>query len=180
MRVLLLPTQQRRRAIIGRLPPGAAGTRATLVMMQRLAREGARDPAVIEAARDILRRAGVRGHDVLGEVRALFTFARDRVRYTRDPVGVELLQTPARTLRTLVGDCDDKSTLLAALLHAVGHPAQLLFRAVAANPSRPGMYSHVYVVANVAGRRVPLDPTPPDAPMGWQVSGISGAMEVLA
>lgn len=178
--MLVLPRDQRRKAISGRLPPGAAGTRATLVMMQRLAREGGRDPAVLEAARDILRRAGVRGHDVLGEVRALFLFARDAIRYTRDPVDVELLQTPAHTLRTRVGDCDDKSTLLAALLHAIGHPAQLLFRAVAVNPSRPGVFSHVYVVANVAGRRVPLDPTPPTATMGWQVSGVSRAMEVLA
>lgn len=133
---------------------------------------------MIAAAARILRDAGVRGHDYVGEVRALFMFVRDRVRYTRDPVGVELLQTPTRVLRERVGDCDDKSILLAALLRAVGHPARVAFRAIAANPFFPGQFSHVYVIARVGQREIPLDPTPPKARMGWEYPRPSALMEV--
>lgn len=148
--------------------------------MRRLARAGGADPVVIDAAVSIVKAAGVAGHDYVGEMRALFEFTRDRIRYTRDPVGVELLQTPNRTLRVRAGDCDDKSTLLAALLRAIGHPAVVAFRAVAAETSRPGAYSHVYVIARVGGREIPLDPTPPKARMGWQVPNPSAVMEVAA
>lgn len=148
--------------------------------MRQLAARGGSDPVVIDAAVRIVRAAGIAGHDALGEIRALFEFCRDQVRYTRDPVGVELLQSPARILRERAGDCDDKSTLLVALLRAIGHPATLAFRAIAANPFFPGVYSHVYVIARFGGREIPLDPTPPRARVGWQFARPTALMEVAA
>lgn len=106
--------------------------------------------------------AGLRPKDYAGEVRALHRYVRDVIRYVRDIVGVETVQTPERTLENGQGDCDDKSTLLAALLQSIGHPAR--FEAVGFAPDR---FSHVLVSAQVGGRWVPLETTIAGAEPGW-------------
>ena len=153
---------------LGRLPPGDAGTRKTLAIMQQLARAGALNRIVRETAIDVIRNAGTAPHDTPGELAALFAFVRDRVRFTGDIVGVETLQAPHYTLRVMAGDCDDRAVLLVALARSVGIQSSLKFRVIAANPNRPGTYSHVYVVANVRGKDFALDPTYPSSRMGWQ------------
>jgi transglutaminase-like putative cysteine protease len=150
----------------GKLAPGPAGTRQTVAIMRRLARAGARDLAVRTAAISAVKRAGIRPMDYRGELDAIFRFVRDEVRYTRDPVSVEVLQTPVATLKRLAGDCDDKSVLLAAMIESIGHPSQLAFRVIGTRPG--GNYSHVYVVAKLGGRLIPLDPTPAGAKLGWE------------
>ena len=147
------------------IPGGRAGTIATLRAMRGLAHEGARDMAVREAAIAILNRAGVRGHDFPGEVRALYNHVRDRVRFTRDIAGVETLQAPRYTLRMGFGDCDDKATALAALLGSIGHRSGIVFRAIGTSPTG---YSHVYPVVRVDGRDVPMDATYTGTPLGWE------------
>ena len=151
--------------IRGTLSPGVAGTRQTLALMRDLARSGAADPVVRDRALLILRSSSVADHDYAGELKALFEFVRDRVRFTRDPVDVETLQIPRRTLEVLAGDCDDKATLLVALLRAVGNPAELRYRAI--GTSRP-QFSHVYVVARLGGTLIAMDPTRRSTPIGWQ------------
>jgi transglutaminase-like putative cysteine protease len=136
--------------------------------MRSLAITGSKSLTVREAALGVLKQSGVRPRDYAGEIRALFQYARDRIRYTRDIVGVETLQTPDYTLRQGVGDCDDKSTLLAALLMSVGHPATLEFRAIGTGPPDPNTFRHVYVVANLQGQRIPLDPTNQNQGAGWE------------
>lgn len=120
--------------------------------MARLAREGRKALPVRLAAQQITR--DLRQRDFPAEVDALHAFVRDRVRYVRDIRGVETLQTPEATLRIGSGDCDDKSTLLAALLEALGHPARL--HAVGA---APGSYYHVYVETRIGRRWEPLETT---------------------
>jgi transglutaminase-like putative cysteine protease len=160
----------------GTLAPGAQGTKQTLGIMRQLALEGSRMLDVRETAIRILKAAHVAPRDYLGEIRALFQFVRDQVRYTRDVAGVETLQSPRYTLKALVGDCDDKSVLLAALLRSVGHPAELGFRAIAVAPGGP--YQHVYVVAGLGGRRIPLDPTNQNGGLGWEFPGQTAALGV--
>lgn len=105
---------------------------------------------------------GVAQKDFDGEVRRLFQYVRDGIRYVRDPVGRELLASPAETLATGAGDCDDKSILLAALLGAIGYGWRFVGIALA-----PGQFSHVWVQANVpargslGGRWVDLETTEP-------------------
>jgi transglutaminase-like putative cysteine protease len=106
--------------------------------------------------------AQLRPKDYAAEVGALHRFVRDEIRYVRDIAGVETVQTPERTLANAQGDCDDKSTLLAALLQAIGHPAR--FEAVGFSP---GQWSHVLVSALVGGRWLPLETTVPGAGPGW-------------
>ena len=140
----------------------------TLDQMRRLALEGAQQFGVRHTALRILQAAGVQGHDTLAELQAFYLFVRDRITFRGDIAGVETLQSPRATLEFRAGDCDDKAILLVALARAVGINATLAFRVAALNPVRPGSFSHVYVVAKVAGRDIPLDPTYGNTPMGWE------------
>src|SRR5262245_34897577 len=105
--------------------------------MSELVREGSKNPAVRAAAVRIIQRANVPARDTRGEIGALFFFVRDAVRFTRDVWDVETLQGADYTLRTLAGDCDDKAVLLAALLRAVGSPAELHFKVIGTDARRP-------------------------------------------
>lgn len=153
----------------GLLPSGDRGTRKTLSYMRALAIAGSKEREVREAAIDALNRAGVRDHDPVAELGALFRFVRDDIRFTGDVVGVETLQGPRYTLHLMAGDCDDRAILLAALARSIGVPAELRFRVIGADPRRPARYSHVYVVAQVGGKQIPMDPTYGENRMGWQV-----------
>ncbi len=65
------------------------------------------------------------------------------------------------------GDCAIFSSCIAAFLQALGVPFE--FVTVAANPSEPDVYSHVFLYAVMPdGRRIPLDASHGDYP-GWQV-----------
>jgi transglutaminase-like putative cysteine protease len=150
----------------GTLPSGDAGTRKTLEIMRQEVVNGARDPEVMEAAISVVRDAGALPHDHLAEAGAIFRFVRDRVRFTDDPIGIEKIQGARYTLHVMAGDCDDRATLIATMLRAIGISSR--FRVVAANPRVPGAFSHVYVVATIDGHDVPLDPTYASNQLGGQ------------
>lgn len=136
------------------IPEGERGIRATLQVMCRLANEGKRDPNVrltaIRACGALLQK------DYLGEARACSDWVRDEIRYIKDPVGVELVATPAKTLEIGSGDCDDKSTLLAAMLLSIGHPARFI-----AVGLQPKVFSHVFVQTKIAQHWVNAETTEP-------------------
>ncbi len=152
---------QRRLSFLGTLPNDAAGTHQTLVLMRSLVRQFKRDPVIRDVAISLV--SSIRPRDWLGEIRALFEYVRDQIRYTRDVSGIETLQTPPVTLELEAGDCDDKSTLLASLLESVGHPT----RFIATGYQEPGRYSHVYVQTKVGERWLPLDASV-SQPFGWE------------
>lgn len=155
---------------MGLLPSGPAGTAATLKQMVKLVREYKKDSGVRELATRLVR--DLPQYDTLGEVKALHAFVRDGIRYTGDIAGVETLQTPRATLETGVGDCDDKATLLAALLQAINKPA----RFVAIKIGTP-QFTHVLVEtrAGAAGKWLPLETIKP-VPVGWYPPGVTGKM----
>lgn len=99
------------------------------------------------------------------EVSALFYYVRDKIRYLKDVNGVETLQSPLQTLRLRAGDCDDKVTLLGALLESIGHPVR--FQALGFSPGR---LEHVIAECYIGGQWVALDATEPVAP-GWNPKG---------
>ncbi|MEO0146743.1 MAG: transglutaminase-like domain-containing protein, partial [candidate division WOR-3 bacterium] len=156
------------------LPGGDLGTRATLEEMARLIHEGTRDWRVIQAARAIV--AEYHPLDHLSRVNALFEFVRDKVRYVKDPVGVELLAGAPHMIEEIgtygetQGDCDEKTILLGAMLQAVGYPVKLV--AARTRPTRGPWgivwpYSHVYLETELPGHgRVALDPTRNEAQLG--------------
>ena len=58
---------------------------------------------------------------VTQELFALYKWVRDYIRYRFDPVGLEWVQSPQRTVKERAGDCDDMAVLLAALAGSLGH-----------------------------------------------------------
>lgn len=103
--------------------------------------------------------------DYLSEIQSIFNYVRGSVRYLRDVYGVETVADPLTTLGRMVGDCDDKATLLAALLEAVGNPTRFVIAQYGGED-----YEHVYVEVFVNGEWIELDPTE-SGPVGWAPPG---------
>lgn len=112
----------------------------------------------------------VPGKDHRGEIDRVFRWVRDCIRYLRDPVGVELVQTPDKTLQYRQGDCDDQVTLLASLLGAIGIRSR--FKAVG---FMPGSLTHVFLEALDNSNWIALDPIMA-VPTGWQPPGTVSEM----
>lgn len=121
------------------LSNGPRGSIETVRHMRALVKESSVDPALMNAAIGIIHM--VPAQDQLAEVDALFEYVRGSIRYVRDVAHVETLSDPRMTLQRMVGDCDDKSTLLAALFEAVGYPT----RFVLAGYASPDQFEHVYL-----------------------------------
>lgn len=156
---------------LGAVSNGPAGTAQTLKAMAKLARDGAKDAGVIQVASNLVR--NVDQYDRAGEIRALHGFVRDSIRYTNDPIDLELIRTPRAILEMGVGDCDDKSILLSSLLRCIGRPS----RFVAIDFGQGGGYSHVYVETPMGKAWIPLETIRPVG-MGWQPPGVMKRMVV--
>lgn len=147
-------------ATLALIPEGRAGVAATLKAMSAYVREYKKSMAVRDTAARVTRHCPQKAFQC--EVQSLHAFVRDRIRYLQDVNGVETVQTPAKTLEMGVGDCDDKSTLLAALLESIGHPTRFM-----AIGFEPDVFSHVYVETLVGSTWVPLETTEP-VQVGWE------------
>jgi hypothetical protein len=129
---------QKPRVVITHHPSGMAHTKSTIATMCRLAREGSHSYPIRSAATKIVH--DVPSKQVRLELEALYRWVRDHIRYRFDPLGLEWVQSPARTLAEQAGDCDDMATLLAALSGSLGHrwrfvtvgPTQTVMKHVAA------------------------------------------------
>lgn len=153
---------------------GRAGTVQTLREMAKLVREGTSHPSVVQAAHKVVRRVPPR--DDVATMDAMLREVRRRMRYTRDPLGTELVKAPwvGIDMSNLSGepepmDCDDATTMLASLLGAVGIPSK--FVVVATDSNRPRDFSHVYLKAKdtKTGRWYALDPIVPEFDVGQEV-----------
>lgn len=136
--------------------------------MARLAREGSRRIEIRNLAVELTTRgfgsaAGLRQKDFLGEARRLSDWVRDHIRYVGDIEDVETIADPVSILRIGAGDCDDKATLLAALLLSIGHTPRFVALA-----QQPGQFNHVWVQDLVDGRWIDLETTEP-LPFGKSV-----------
>ncbi len=150
------------------LPAGDAGTRMTLGHMQQLAIAGSKDLEVRSAAIQALDRYGAPAHEPFAALGAIYRFVRDSIRFVPDPVGTQAVQSPRATLELRAGNCAQRATLLASLARSIGIPAALKFRVIAANSRFPRAFSHVYLIANVRGKQVALDPTYRQIPAGFE------------
>lgn len=107
--------------------------------------QGKRNPDVRRIAGRELRKAGVQSQDWEGEADALFEYTRKAVRYTRDPHGVELFQSPMRSKDHGIGDCDDQVIFLGSLLQSVGYP--IMFRVIGLKGS--DQFQHIYLLVGL-------------------------------
>lgn len=145
---------------------GLPGVLQTLAVMRRMVHEAKTDPAILQAARNTI--FVTPANNAWAEAEALFELVRDKIRYVRDIHGVETLSTPVKTLQASLGDCDDQTTLLAALLEAVGYPTRFVIAGY------NGVYpEHVYLQVllgapdTLEGDWLDADPTQAGMPLGW-------------
>jgi transglutaminase-like putative cysteine protease len=141
-----------------RIEPRPAGdddepaTAQTIGRMCQYIRTDARNPIIRELALEATRGA----HTSRERCNAVHSWIRAHVRYVEDkalaffmdvPEDAEVLVRPVDLVRMAdpCGDCDDFSMLTAAMLRAVGVPAKL--KTIEADDEAPGMYSHIYVIA---------------------------------
>ena len=95
----------------------------------------------------------VKPKDYLAEIKALFEWVQQHIRYTKDTFQVEVLHSAKRMLELRAGDCDDMAILLGAMLEAIGHPVRLVLSGP--NPLRQDLFTHIYLEVFHKGR---LDP----------------------
>lgn len=150
-------------------------TEDTLKKLIGLVREQRLEPLVRRTAENII--GNVPEKNWPAEIEALVNFVKKSVRYTRDIQDVEYVKTPLRHLTDLqtygisYGDCDDMSTLLAALLNSVGYKVRFVIIRTKTNPN-PN-YNHIFVevfvpaTAGSPGRWAALDATMKNNPYDW-------------
>jgi hypothetical protein len=142
----------------------------------------AADPVVLACAQQALQQFGGLGAGLPREIAAAdacWWWVKHRVRFVQDDDAIqallneryqlELLVTPSVLVRMARpgGDCDDFSMLLACLLTCLGMRWRIVV--VAASPSEPEVFSHVFVAAVLAdGSLYPLDASHGRYP-GWHV-----------
>jgi transglutaminase-like putative cysteine protease len=143
---------------------GMRGVAQTITVMRAMVNDYKLDPRIRQAAVNII--YNLPSKIDAAEAEAIFDFVRDSIRYTKDICDVETISTPDRTLQTRIGDCDDKSVLLATLLESVGYAT----RFVVAGYFIPGNVEHVYLQVWLDGQWVDADATEPH-PLGWAPPG---------
>lgn len=151
-----------KRRNLGRLPVGDAGVDKTIEEMSRMARS---DASSTELQRVI---AQFRGDD-WGFLQDAFRYVVKTVPYISDPEGQEFVVAPRHLIakRWVGGDCDDMSTLLAALLLAAGR--KCWFKTIEWKPDVSG-FTHVYLLGEVPSLQlaIPLDAVKGATGFGWE------------
>ena len=152
---------------------GWRGTERTIQVMAQLAGAAVKNWGFVQIAtpfaRDIARNHREQGRRILDWVKQKITYIPDPL--TNADVdglaqGIELVQAPLRTIQRGGGDCDDQSTLIAALGLALGIPAR--FATLKCDPERPAEYSHVYPVLYIDGQWLGADSTVRTSYLGWE------------
>lgn len=136
--------------------------------MAKLAKDYRKAPAIRELALYLV--GNLPPKKWAAEANAIHTYVRDKIRYTKDIAGCETIQTPIQTLKIGQGDCDDKTTLVGALLGAIGHPVRFV-----AMGQSPGTFTHVFPQTKIAGKWITLETTEP-WPMGRTPKNIRAQM----
>lgn len=116
-------------------------------IMVDMIEDGMRDQTVRQKAVSIVGAANVRGHDEVGEIRAITKWVQTHMVYRKEPIGVEYFHTAKRLLRDIdngssAGDCDDFVILGGSLLGSMGYPVG----ALVVDASGDGTFNHVMLV----------------------------------
>lgn len=126
---------------------GRNNAAATLAKMQSNVRASVLDPRVWETAHTLVLNTPAR--DEVAQAAALRTWMLKNFHFVKDPIGKELLEAPNYQLDQfdkrgqIEGDCDDASTLAAALLSSIGIPAKMVAVDIVGTPRG---FDHVFTV----------------------------------
>lgn len=162
--------------MLAEIPEGIQGIRETLKLMRVLLIRAKRENTFMrDFASSLI--SDIPGKNWNAEIKAIFDYVRNNIRYQKDIVGIETVQTPEQTLTRGYGDCDDHALLAGALLECVGHPIR--FMAVGFTPTS---LIHVYCQALSGNPRerkswISLDTTEPQ-PIGWEPPGIQNRLYI--
>ena len=103
------------------------------------------NPILVDWATKIIRQKNVAERDEKGLARAVQQWVQDNIKYFReDP---ERFASPLRTIAWNIGDCDDKSTLIASVLRSFKIPTRLkiiTFKHYSKKEKREKTFCHVY------------------------------------
>lgn len=81
---------------------------------------------------------------------------------------VEILNQPERLLfYHREGDCDDFSMALGVMHELAGMRVKI--KIIAADPTQPREFSHVYIIVNADGKWIPIDAVNRIKPWGWEL-----------
>jgi hypothetical protein len=113
----------------------------------QLIEDGLRDEYVRRKAIEIVNRAGVAGHDELGEIRAICKWVQNNVVYRKDPIDVEYFQTARRLIKDVEtgrsgADCDDFVIIAGSMLGSLGYQTGALI----VDSNADGVFNHVMLV----------------------------------
>lgn len=151
-----------KRRNLGRLPVGDAGVDKTIEEMRRMARADA-------SSAEVRQLVGRFRDDDWGFLQDAFRYVVKTVPYISDPAGEEFVVAPRHLIakRWVGGDCDDMSTLLAALLIATGR--KVWFKTIEWKPDVSG-FTHVYLLGEVPSAQlaIPLDAVKGPTGFGWE------------
>lgn len=138
------------------------GSPDTLRKMQEQAwgERGEQSMRVRALTEDVI--SGVKGKDYQSEILAVRNFGATRLRYTNDPLHVELIKDPERIADEVYAngvalvDCDEIAQMIATMLMQVGRVAEYVVVGFGA----PNEYSHVFsrVKEPKSGRWLVCDP----------------------
>ena len=119
-------------------------------------KNGLQNPTMLAIARQVTR--GCAGRDAMCELRAIYKFVVENVRYTGDISQVDTFSAPLRTLQMGGEDCDGHAILNAALAMANGFKAK-----VRITSNRGITWDHIYCMVGMPKGRdakwIPLDTT---------------------
>lgn len=145
-----------------RIGDGDAGIDATVKLMQKVVfgHEGVQNPHVRAAALSAVR-GMLRGLD---EIHAVFEWVKRNIEFRGEHA--ETIQTPLITLQLGAGDCDDHSTLLAAMYESIGFETR--FNTISTREDPDDQFSHVFLeVKTRGGVWLPVDTTVGSSYPGW-------------
>ncbi len=129
-----------------RMPKGEEGVMESLSRMGEVIWHCSHSTRLAAFARELIENAGVAAYDGKGEIKALFDWVQQNIRYTRDPYGYEWIQSVVPTLVFGHGDCDCHTVLLGSLLMSVGYPVRLVIVG-----NSPGSFFHVFLSTEYRG-----------------------------
>jgi hypothetical protein len=148
---------------LSEIPGGVAGSDATVREIIRLVKADLERPELRLLATKILRSRAVANKDFVSEARTLYKWVTQKIRYQRDPIEIETVQSPMVTVQHGAGDCDDHVALYAGLASAVGLPVR--FRAIGV--VRDDL-KHIWTEVFAGDRWWAADTTEPARGFGWR------------
>ena len=176
--------------VLGKLPQineieigdGLQGNLQTIDFMKKIARDRCGKPEIRRLVENILLHYKIPSNHYVQEALAIGDYVKSKVRYIRDPDGIEYLQDPLDLIKkiqdgTAQGDCDDMALLTATLLLSAGFD-DVRFRAVRFYEP-VGNFNHIYVVVYdkdpyQKNQRVTLDCILKTKPIGTELPHNSG------